>query len=516
MPAAGWYRDPQDAAYEAFWDGAAWTPHRRPQSWDAPAPIPQWAPPPSLTPPPPPTPTRTRSRKRLLLAFVVVDILIAGLVTWLVWPGASAPKLTWDGRAIDAPQAVLQSAEGSVQTYVASRHGATNASTRCYFAQPTHPPTGTKRTDVDDKLRCGPVLFVDGDVAKAYLALGLTPALTNHGKQQLLAVSDLTGLQPDAVPSDLKLVRPDDKTAPSDTAGLAVPPPPAAADNTLVAAPLGKVLAPQHLDNAVIIGRNGGVTLDAAGAVPRYGSGDSARSVPNGFRLIAFRTSPHEGDLDSRGTATPQLVISGGLPRSLPAITSSDDWVIAAVPIAATAAVTFTDGGFTQTLSLPDGKPGDHNLAVLARTHRRATVNRKVDVPVRLVLNGSTVQHYSWHVSASDAHLIFWSSVNPSVHPADGAHALLFVDLVYTDPGLTTPNKVFGFHAANLSLTLPDGTSVKAVDADKRSDFVSNVFEVPADFTHGTLYINGQDQLADHYVENVVKRVGITVSILAG
>ena len=59
---------------------------------------------------------------------------------------------------------------------VKARRGANSDSTRCYFAVPKHPSGAAKKTDVDSHLRCGPVLFVDGDPNAQYLQYLLTSA----------------------------------------------------------------------------------------------------------------------------------------------------------------------------------------------------------------------------------------------------------------------------------------------------------------------------------------------------
>jgi hypothetical protein len=446
---------------------------------------------------------------------VAVAVLVAALVTWLVWPSSSAPQFTWKGRTIADASGVLSKAENTVGAYVSNRHGAKNDSTRCYFVQPDKAASGTKRTDVEDHLLCGPVLFVDGNKSKPYLALPLSATGTSGGKQQLSTPGSLSGLQPDAVPAGVKLARPDKKSAPSGAGGLDVPAPPPADKDALLAVSLGPTAAPAAIDNAVLIGRDSGVRLIAAGEISRYGSGDDARSAPQGYHLIAFQTAAHDGDLDGHGTSTPQVVV-GGQPRPLPATSAGSPWVVVAVASGTTAELSLTDAGVTQTLSLPGGQPGSGNIQVLARTHRDVQVNRKINVPVRLTLHGSTVQTYSWHVTAAEARLFYWSDANPDAHASDPAHALLYVDITYTDPGLTTPNEVFGFHSAMLSMTLPDGTVIQSHDIDKKNGFVINVFDVPADFTTGVVHVSGRDTLADDYIETVAKPGNIPISIPAG
>jgi hypothetical protein len=252
-----------------------------------------------------------------------------------------------------------------------------------------------------------------------------------------------------------------------------------------------------------MVGRDTGVTLDAAGLVPRYGTAEDARSAPAGQKLIAFQLTYDEGDVSGGGSGRAQLVVDGAAPKDVPDVDGGDDWVVAAVPTAATAVLRLVNGGYTQTLSLPDGKPGASNLAVLARKHRTAALNKSASVPIQLSDGGSNAD-VTFRARASAASLDFWAPGHESHHARDGKHALLSVRLNYTDS--SEPGKTFGFDPELLRLRLPDGTILRARNL-ATGDFIFDVFEVPAAFTTGSIQITGSER-----VQGVTVTVGRTVS----
>jgi hypothetical protein len=564
---AGWFRDPQDPSAEMYYDGQAWTGHRRPAppvqwpapatpatpqwpapatpaapQWTAPSPHapgyapgaqpaaqaggwPQpgaqgawapgpaagaWAPPGTAPWPAPGTAPKRSTRRPLILALVAVVVVAAGLITWLAWPDA-APKLTYQGQAIAAPADVLTTAETSLAALVKSRHGVQDSATRCYYTQPKTPASGAKKSDIEDKLRCGPVLFVDGEATKTYLVVPLAAGSSSGGKVTLTPQRSLTGLEPVAIDNTLRLVRPDDKSAPDGSDGLKVPTPPAAAKDLLTTASLGPTSAPPSLDHARIVGKNAGVTLEAAGPIDRYAAGDDARSAPPGQQLIAFQLSYGEGDVSASGSARASVEVIGGATRPVPETTGSDEWVIVAIPTSGSAQLRFTDDNYTQTLSLPDGKPGATNLAVLSREHRTAVIGKTASVPMRYS-EGSNSANVTFHASAGLASLDYWIPGHEDKHAKDATHAILSVEVDYTDPD--APGKTFGFDPELLRLKLPNGTTIQSRNVASGNK-IFDVFDVPASFTKGTLEIRGSEKV-DKVTVQVQKTVSFVVSIPAG
>ena len=564
MSEAGWFRDPQDPNSELYFDGQSWTNYRRPAAVSPqPAPItppePTWgapvppAPPAPLAPPTPsepaawaapapewgappvtgqwnapaavpvgapvgapvgqwgaPPPPRKR-RGRLIAIAAVVVLAAAGLVTWLAWPSDDAPALTYAGKAIDHPERVLTSAESKLTDYVKSRHGAQNAQTRCYFEQPNTPASSAKKTDIAPHLACGPVLFVDGDTSKAYLSVALAGDASAK-KATLTLPSQLTDLEPQAAPAAVKLSRPDGATVPTGTGGLKVPHPPATAKDIVTTVTLGPTPAPKSVTGARMVGRTTGLVLTAAGEIPRYGSGDEARSAPPGQKLMAFQADTVAGDVTDVGTGGATIVIDGGTSKPMPGTSGGDEWIVVAVPEASSAKLRLDDGGFSQTLSLPDGKPGAENLAILARSHRQAPAVKSTTVKAS-ISNGSASASLSLHARMHWARVDFWAPGNTSVHAPDGRHALFTSDLTYTDPD--QPGHVFGFEPALVRLRLPNGQLIKPRNVAKKKNKIYNVFIVPAGFTSGTLVVSGSERFSGVTLR-IAKATKFPVSISAG
>ena len=554
MAEAGWFRDPQDPNSEVYFDGQSWTSYRRPVAGPpvpppvAPPPEPTWSMPAPIAPPAPPAPAAPaawsvpapewgappvsgewnappgapvapwgappppRKRRGRLIAIAAVLVLAAGgVVAWLAWPSDNAPSITYAGKAIDHPERVLTSAEAKLADYVKSRHGARNAQTRCYFERPKTPASGTKKTDIAAHLACGPVLFVDGDTGKAFVSVAV--AGDASGKKATLTLpNQLTDLAPQAAPTGVTLTRPDGATAPAGSGGLKVPDPPASQKDIVATVTLGPTPAPKALTGARMVSRTTGVVLTAAGQIPRYGSGDEARSAPAGQKLIAFQVDTVAGDVTDAIASGPTIVIDGGTSKPVPGTSGGDEWIVVAVPEASSAKLRLDDGGFSQTLSLPDGKPGAENLAVLSRSHRQASAVRSVTVKTR-ISNGSASANLNLHARMREARVDFWAPGNSAVHAPDGRHALLTTDLTYTDPN--QPGDVFGFEPALLRLRLPTGQLIKPRNVARHKNKVYNVFIVPAGFTKGTLVVAGSERVGGVTLR-IVKVTNFPISISAG
>ena len=169
-------------------------------------------------------------------------LLAAGLVTWLLWP-SSSPSLTYQGKSISDASGVLTGAETDRGLDRQVRGTASRAATPAATTpRRPNPPKGTKKSDVQNTLYCGPVLFVDGDTAAEYLKVPVSSTGTSGGNAKLAAQKDVSTLQPVAVGSDVNLARPDGKTPPAGNGGLSVPEA-AAADKNSVVADLARVHA---------------------------------------------------------------------------------------------------------------------------------------------------------------------------------------------------------------------------------------------------------------------------------
>jgi hypothetical protein len=406
---------------------------------------------------------------------------------------------------------VLTATERKVRTIVARRHGAAAADMRCYFGKAKNPASGASRTDVDPAVRCGPVLFVDGTPARAYLSFAMTTTRTAANKAEVVTEDNPDPADPAAVPAATQLARPDGRQPPR-TVSLAAPQPPAADARALVVSDLGSITPPKQLDGAEMISLDTGTRVIAAGVVARYGHGDDARSAPPGEQLIAFQLEDEPGESsDQPATAKLTLADASGS-RPVPESSAASDYVVVAEPAGSSVNLVLKDGGYTQTLSLPGGRPGPANLTVLTRQNRFDDVTRKLDVPVTLSGGGNSVGD-TFHTAVDGARLEFWLPNHTGTHPAHPGDAFLFVNVDYTDSN--APGDSFGYDPQLLSLRLHSGQIVHARNVAPQADRILDVFEVPGDFTTGTLLITGSE-VQDGVTVRVEATTSIPISFSAG
>ena len=535
MASPGWYPDPDDPGWHQYYDGHRWTGDRLPTN----APSPQTAPLPSYQPqhgqplqpweqapqpwgqPPP----RRRSRVPWIVGLVAV--LAAGLSVggYLVFRGSSSPTFTFDGKAIDSPNKPLQQTDAVVRSLVSSRHGAQSQDTRCYYAVRTQQVPGVNKSDIDDSIWCGPVLFIDGDPGKQYLRFPLNSEPAAGGKVTLTPSGQPISEDPEPVPSGLALQRPDHATPPSGGGGLTAPAPPAAGTNALLATDVGTATVPAAPPGAVIGSSNGGITLTKLGTVKRYGTGDAARRAPTGSALIAFRLGGAMGDggvpADLSSNAT--VSINGGAGRKLPNA-DSDQYLVIAVPNSARSVdLVLNDAGHKQTLSLLSGKPGAGNIEVLARTHRQSDVRKTGSVHFTFSQtvgfpDGSSGTRQAGTYTVDGATLAF-SLPGKHVKASSTSEALLYVDVGYTVP--QSPGRNFGFQPETMTFTPKGGAPIKARNVATSADMIYDIFEVPADLTSGTLHIAGSFTTkfvnsSSSYITTVATPIAVPVTFPAG
>src|SRR5882757_3008615 len=547
LTAPGWYPDPEDAASLRYFNGERWTGERQPaaaaridepalhsagnglatealpayrpdvHSTEAlpaypavtryqppafPSPAPYVDPPPASEhrqPPPPvedpplPVPRRravrsARRRRRTIVIAVVAAVLAGGLTGgWFALHKSTSTTFTFAGKTIDQPAAPLRQAEKSLDAIVASRHGVKGPDTRCYFAVPQNAPKGTKKTDVDSALRCGPVLFVDGDAARTYLSFPLTSTPASDGDVTLTAAAQPINAQPGLAPVGYLLQRPDKRSEPSDVQ-LTAPAPQAAQPNTLVAADLGNTTLPDAPSSALMVSLRGGVRLTKAGPIDRFGTGDAARSAPAGQQLIAFSYTSVPGQVANINPSAGQLGISvnGGAPRRLPALKGTQV-VVLAVPAKARAEFVLDADGVRQSLALPTGAPGTTNLAVLRRASIDATLAVNQPITIKFTRPGS-VTNLAGTLTVTHALLGYWTD-DGKHHASNGGRALLWMDFRFQAPQQTNET---GIDAPLLHLTPTGGKPIAAKDVDP-TNRVFAVFDVPANFTKGTVTVSGTE-----------------------
>jgi hypothetical protein len=534
MASPGWYPDPQYPSLHQYYDGYRWTGARRPANASFPqtAPLPSYQPQPWEQPPPPAwaqrwgqPPPRRRSRAPLIVGTVAV--LAAGLSVggYFLFRGSSSPTFTFDGKAIDSPDKPLQQSAAVVRSLVSSRHGAQSKDTRCYYGLRTQPAQGAEKSDIDDSIWCGPVLFVDGDAGKQYLRFSLNSQPTHSGEVTLTPSGQPVSDDPESVPSGLTLKRPDNTTPPSGTGGLAVPAPPPAATNVLLATDVGTQAVPAAPSGAVIGSADGGITVTKLGTVKRYGTGDAARCAPSGSKLIAFQLAGAMGDdgvSADLGNDT-RVSINGGAARALPNA-DSDQYLVVAVPNSVRSVdLVLNDSGYKQTLSLLSGKPGGGNIKVLARSHRRSDVRKSGRVRFTFSQtvgfpDGSSGTSQTGTYTVDGATLAF-SLPSKHVKASRANKALLYVEVRYTVP--QSPGHDFGFPPETMTFTPAGGAPIKARNVATGADLIYDIFEVPAELTSGTLHIAGSFtskfvNSSNTYVTSVATPISAQITFPAG
>jgi len=430
----------------------------------------------------------------LIIALVVVLVAGLGVGGFFLFKSDSSPSFTFDGQAIDNADQPLKQAGATVESLVKARHGTKSNDTRCYYAVPDRPAQDAKKTDVDHFAWCGPVAFIDGAADKQYLRFQLISQPAQSGKVELAPATQPTSDAPEAVPSTVNLERPDNANAPSGAGGLNVPAPPAAAPDALVATDVGKESVPAAPPAAVIGALNGGITVTKLGPVKRYGTGDDARSAPDGHRLIAFQL---DGALGNDGTPanlsrSASLSINGGSGRRLP-VGDPDAYIVVAVPNSAHAVgLGLTDSGIRQSLSLLNGQPAAGNIKVLARSHRVDTIGRTSNFTFTFSQavqfpDGSSGSSQTGTLSIPSAQL-YYSIPSKHAKASGPGKALLYIDVGYTVR--ESPGRDFGFAPAMMTFT-PSGKGPIRARNVASSGLIYDIFEVPANLTSGTLRISG-------------------------
>ena len=425
-------------------------------------------------------------------------VLALGTVGFLVLRPSSSPAFTFAGKKIANADDVLTAAQSSTSKLVTSRHGASNADTRCYFARATTPGQGVKKSDIDDHVYCGPVLFVDGDKAQTYLSFPISKTGTKGGAATLAAAATPTSPDPQSPPAGKTLARPD-KIAPKATSNLALPtPPPAAAGVFSTTVDLSDQTIPAAPADAVIGSRTGGVSITNLGKISRYGHGDDARSAPAGQKLIAFKTAagPDEDGLLRFPDGTIAVTVAGQS-HSVPKNSST---VVVAVP----------------ELGL-GGRPGRHrrrrdpadlvahrhpaatNIAVARRRHHVGNSGGPKVITFTVSAGQDKVTRKA-RASLLGSDLRYWARVGDNRHASAPSTALLYVDLEYTyTEAIKKPftaaasNGPYGFDTSLLKLHLPGGKVVPAGNYSTCADKLYILFPVPASFTSGTIVISGHE-----------------------
>jgi hypothetical protein len=286
-------------------------------------------------------------------------------------------------------------------------------------------------------------------------------------------------------------------TGPSGGSTTDVPqaaPPPATGDE-LVPAP---ELTPERVDGTIAMAsQSGGVRIDRLSEVEQFGTGDDARSRPDGGQLRAFhlKNFPCEAKKCEEWSALGLEVVVGDDARVLP--DGPGTYVVAIPAGAANADLVMTADGVTQRLSLLIGEPSPDNIAVLVRPNR----STKIDEHFRLTETTSIPIDYGdgvgrtsavRDVTVGSARLGFFVG---GLKPSSPQGAFLVVEATYTRPYGDPERHVV--KSEDMRFRADDGTIYTAVDVEDQVEGADGVFEVPGDVTGGTLLLGGHPRPAE-------------------
>ena len=427
-------------------------------------------------------PSRRSRRKPLLIggAVLVVLLLVAGGLFFLL----RGDDFSYAGRTVAEPQQVIDDAEATFGSYVEGRGGTTSDDSGCWFR---HLDADT--SDVQDDLVCGPVLFVDGDPAATYLLFPLTPS-AGDGDVTFEVAAEPADPEPQELTDRELMARPDGGTPPAGAGDLEVPQPPPAEAGYTAEGPFDDVDLTAPEGPATLSGASARVTITGLAEADRIGTGDDARSPADGevFRVVEYVVDRGEGYASDAPTLS--YVVDGGetIPvDSAEVIPGATVAALVSAPEDADVALVVVDGENTQSLSLVDGSPGPDNLQVTTRVNRTADAIAAQQIPGVISAPGRVTTPFTFTVTIQSASLSWFAGTNVTARPSGPDRAWLVID---TDLVADTFSAGEG-PSPYFTLTLPDGTVVAAQDIVDDPALVGTAFEVPADFTAGTITFGG-------------------------
>jgi len=147
-------------------------------------------------------------------------------------------------------------------------------------------------------------------------------------------------------------------------------------------------------------------------------------------------------------------------------------------------------------LSLLTGEPAAQNPSELRRDNRSQPLSASQPLTFTASAPGFITETFTITLTIESGELFWFMGTTGRVHPADPQRAYLLVthDLVW--PPEFRPDTAL--EEPFWRLTLPDGSVVGAVIVDENpATFVTIAFEVPADFTAGTITVGGVHTFPD-------------------
>ena len=437
------------------------------------------------------TPPLAQRKKRLrgpwLVGGALVVVLLVGAGLFL----SRGDPLTLGGRYVSAPEAVLADADDVFAEYAGERHGVTAEDSRCYFEL-----AEAGGHEVRDTLACGPVLFVDGDAERAWLRFPVS-ASAQGGDVRLSVAALPTDADPSASPDTGLLRRPDGGSPPAGTAGLEVPSPSRAAAGWSTTGPFPDLAFEAPEVTSRLSGPAAAVTVTGLTWADRVGAGEEARRPAEGeeFLVVRYAIGPGEGLSSTPPALSYQVGGAEPMPVAPELVTpGSTVEVLLSVPAGAEAVdLVVVDAGLRQRLSLLTGAPGEENVQVLARVNRRVELGATQQLTGTLSGSGRVSSGALFSVTLDRAALQWFAGAEGTRHPADPGDAWLLLDVSMGIPD-QEPGAV---PVEYLSLTLPDGSVLRAGDLDEDPGLVLPAFQVPADFTDGVIGFSGAATFPD-------------------
>ncbi|MGH9136403.1 MAG: hypothetical protein ACRD0G_05055, partial [Acidimicrobiales bacterium] len=454
-----------------------------------------------------------RRRGRLLVAIAaVLAVLVAG---WFVFIRDDAPALTWEGDEFEEPEATLEAAEATMRELVDERHGALIDDSRCYFSLPADEDT----TDVNDFLRCGPVLFVDDDPEAPFLSFELDER-ERDGELFLEAADEPESQDPEALDDDEELKRPDGLETPEDDGGIEPPTPPPAEPDLFQVDALDGVDLEAPAGPARIVSRTDSVEIVGLAEPDRVGREDDARTPAEGQLFVAFEATVGTGEVPAPGEAQLAIQIGDEAPQPVPpeiaAASSPTGMLLSVDEDVEVVDLIVTEQDVEQRISLLTGEAGDGNVQVLLRENRSQELAATMALPVNVVLTNGRVVADTLTVTINRVDLTFFDGASGELRPSSPSRAFLVVSQNVTstlvDLGANT-----SLGASTLSVILPDGTVATGVDLQPDPTLVRTSVEVPADFTQGTIVVSGSETASDGTIIDFAEgRFEVPVNITAG
>ncbi|GAB3644968.1 hypothetical protein [Streptomyces sparsus] len=246
----------------------------------------------------------------------------------------------------------------------------------------------------------------------------------------------------------------------------------------------------------VMRGWDFGVKVTGHSEVDHFDRDGTVYGPADGHRLYTLALTGTDGErVGARSRNTTLRVRIGADERPLrDAGTLADGErlvLLVSVPEAAgTAQLVLGEPGLSQTVSLTTGAAGDGNPEVLGREHvtsgpmlRTGTLRYRLSSSATAVTLRRTARYRLTSARLSYRHL----------HRQD-EHAARDSAFLFLTGSMTRTGKVRGLPPQWMSLRLPDGAVRTAGAHSDHTGYRWLAFEVPADFTRGTLVFGGEDR----------------------